>query len=472
MPDPRGLTDNRIPPWQRAWALAWPVAAQQGLGLAVGLSDRWIAGHAGLTQAGEELALQAAQTTCFYLSWMIGAVGVLATAGVSAIVSRETGSGDDAGPARVVHQGLLIALLAGLGGAAAGWAGLESLLGALQLDGRAGGLGREYLAVTFALLPIQLMGGTAVVALAAAGDTGTPLRIALGTTLINLPLAWIGFHGVAGRPGLGFVGIAWGTGIAQAIGTLAVLGCLIRGRAGLRLSLEGFRPDVPLIRRILRISLPAAMESLSMVAGQMLFLAAVNGLGDAARAGHGIALGWESVAETLGLAFAVAAGPLVGQNLGAGRPDEARRCGLAALGLAAFGMSLAGVCLHGLAEPLFTFYCPGESQRPIVAVGVPVLRLAAFSMPALAACHVLGAALRGAGDTCFPLLVTWLGFFLIRLPLTWWLSRSVISVPWGDLAGWGQGLYGCWMAMQIDLWVRGGLLVIRFVRGRWQSVRV
>lgn len=471
MPDPRALTDPAIPPWRRALALAWPVAAQQGLGLVVGLSDRWIAGHAG-TAAAEQLALQAAQTTCFSLSWMVGAVGMLASVGVAAIVARETGRGSSAGPSAAVHQGLLIALVAGLVGAAAGWIGLDRLLAALQLDGAAGRLGGEYLAVTFSLLPISLVGSTAAAALAAAGDTRTPLRIALATTVVNLPLAWIGFHGLAGLPGLGFVGIAWGTGIAQALGTLAVLWCLARGRAGLWLTPAGFRPHRRLIGRILRISVPATIESMSMVAGQLLFLAAVNGLGDAARAGHGIALGWESVAETLGLACAVAAGPLVGQNLGAGRPDEARRCGLAAVGLAALGMSLAGVCLHVLAVPLFEFYCPGESQQPIVAAGVPVLRLAAFSMPALAACHVLGAALRGAGDTRFPLAATWLGFFLVRLPLTWWLSRSSLLTPWGEVPGWGWGLYGCWMAMQIDLWLRGALLLARFLGGRWQAVRV
>jgi putative MATE family efflux protein len=471
MTGPRPLTDSRIPPWRRAVAVAWPVAAQQILWIAVGLSDRWIAGHAGV-EAGDQIALQAAQTTCFYLSWMVGAVGVLASTGVTAIVARETGGGDEVGPGKAVHQGLLIAAVAGLVGAGVGLAGLETLLRALRLDGAAGHFGRDYLAVTFSLLPIQLVGSTAVAALAAAGDTRTPLWIALGTTLLNVPLAWAGFHGVAGQPGLGFIGIAWGTGIAQGLGTLAVLICLARGRAGLRLTPADFRPRFGLIGRILRISVPAAMESASMVAGQMLFLSAVNGLGDAARAGHGIALGWESVAETLGLAFAVAAGPLVGQNLGAGRPDEARRCGFAALGWAALGMSIAGVLLHQYAEPLFAFYCPGASQAPIIAAGVPVLKLAAFSMPALAACHVLGAALRGGGDTRFPLLATWVGFFLMRLPLTWWLSRSSLHTPWGVILGCGWGLSGCWMAMQIDLWVRGGLLLARFARGRWQSVTV
>ena len=144
MPKPLALTDPAIPPWRRALALAWPVAAQQALGLAVGLSDRWIAGHAG-AEATQQLALQAAQTTCFTLSWMVGAIGVLAAVGVSAIVARERGGGDAIGPTRALHQGLLVAAAAGLAGAAAGWAWLDVLLAALQLDGPAGRLGAEYL---------------------------------------------------------------------------------------------------------------------------------------------------------------------------------------------------------------------------------------------------------------------------------------------------------------------------------------
>lgn len=472
MANPGPWTDPATPPWRRAVGLAWPVAAQQALGLIVGLTDRWIAGHARLDAPAGQLALQAAQTTCFSLAWMLGSLGTLASAGVAAVVSREIGRRDPAAAAVVLHQGLLVAVAAGLAAAVAGGTGVERLLAALQLDGGAGDLARDYLRVTFLLLPVQLAGSTAFAALAAAGDTRTPLRIAVATTLLNLPLAWVGFHGLAGRPGLGFAGMAWGTGAAQAVGTLAALGLLARGRAGLRLAWRGLRPDGPAVARILRISLPAAAESLCMVAGQMLFLAAVNLLDDASRAAHGIALGWEGVPETFGLAMAAAAVPLVGQNLGAGQADDARRCGLAAFGLAAAGMGLGGVVFHQCAEPLFRFYCPGDDQSPIVAAGVPVLRLAAFSMPALAACHVLSAALRGAGDTRFPFAFTWLGFFCVRLPLTWWLSRSAVDSPWGPLPGRGLGLYGCWMAMQADLWVRGTLLAWRFSRGGWQRTRV
>lgn len=452
--------------------MAWPAAGQQMMVLAVNFTDRWLAGSVGAGGPADHGAMQAAQTTCLYLAWMTGTLGVLASAGGSAIIARLIGGGDRRAANAACHQALLLAAVAGGVGAIVGGSLIGELLQALRLDGPAGVYARDYLRITFLLLPAPIMAATAIASLAAAGDTKTGLWIGVGTTLANIPLAWIGFHGLGGWPGLGFVGIALGTGLSQCLGLVAVLGVLMIGRAGLKLTLRGLWPDRALLTRLLRVSLPAAAESFSMVTGQMFFLASVNGLGDAARAAHGIALGWETVAETFGLASAVAANVLVGQHLGAGEPEEARRSGLAALALGAAGMSLVGVALYWLAVPLFQFFCPGPGQAPIVEAGVPVLRLAAFSMPMLASCHVLAAALRGAGDTRVPLLITAAGFFLVRLPLTAWLTWSTVWLPWGETAGWGLGLYGCWLAMQADIWFRGTLFLGRFAGGRWQQTRV
>ena len=456
----------------RALALAGPAVGLQSLILLVSLTGRWLAGNAGTT-AADQLALQGAQTTCFYLSWMIGSFGILASAGATALVARLVGAGDRGAANRAMHQAILVAGVV----AVAGWLlcafGLEGLLRALNLDGAAGGHARDFLHVMLLLLPFQLVSNTLNASLAGAGDTRTPLWIGLGTTALNLPLAWIGFRGLGDWPGVGLAGIAWGAGLSQGLGTIALVALLVRGRSGLRLRARLLRPDRGLLGRLLRISLPAAAESAAMVGGQMVFLSVVNRLGDAARGAHGIALGWESLAEMFGMAFGVAASVLVGQNLGAGRPDEARRSGLVAYGCGAVLMVAGGVVFHVFARPLFEFYCPRPEQAPVVAAGVPVLRLVAFAMPALAACHIFSSALRGAGDTRSALLVTTLGFFAVRLPLTFLACEEVVHLPGGPtLTGLGLGLYGCWIAMLADLWVRGGLFAGRFIFGRWDRTRV
>ena len=456
-----------------ALSLAGPAVGLQALVLLVNLTGRWLAGNATSATAADQLALQGAQTTCFYLSWMIGSFGILASAGATALVSRLVGAGDWDAANRAMHQAVLVAAAVGIAGWLLGGFGIDGLLAVLNLDGTAAVYARQFLRAMLLLLPCQLLATTLNASLAGAGDTRTPLMIGAWATAANLPLAWIGFRGFGTWPGLGLAGIAWGAGLSQALGTIVLVGMLARGRSGLRLQRSLLKPDRRLLSRLLHISLPAAAESLSMVAGQMVFLSVVNRLGDAARGAHGIALGWESLAEMFGMAFGIAAAVLVGQNLGAGRPDEARRSGLAAYACGSLLMTLGGAVFFAFATPLFEFYCPKPEQAPVIAAGVPVLRLVAFAMPALAACHVFSSALRGAGDTRYPLLFTTVGFFAVRLPLTFFLCESAVSLPWATtLPGLGLGLYGCWLAMVADLWFRGLLYAWRFAGGHWQTIRV
>ena len=468
-----GARGGGVSTWRRAFALAGPALGAQVLGLVVNLTGRWLAGNADTVSATDQLALQGAQTTCFYLSWMIGSFGILAGAGATALVARLVGAGDWQAANRAMHQAILIAAAVSVAGLMLGGFGIDWLLGILNLDGHAAGHARQFLRAMLLLLPFQLIGTPLGASLAGVGDTHTGLKIGLCTTALNLPLSWIAFRGYGDWSGLGLAGIAWGGGASTALGTLAVVALLARGRSGLRLDWRLLRPDVGLLARLLRISLPAAAESLSLVAGQMVFLSVVNRLGDAARGAHGIALGWESIAEIFGMAFGVAASILVGQSLGAGHLAEARRSGLVAYACGGLSMTLGGAVFFVYATPLFQFYCPKPEQAAVVAAGVPVLRLVAFSMPALAACHIFSSGLRGAGDTRWPLVFTTFGLFGVRLPLTVFCCEPAVQLPFGlAIPGLGLGLYGCWLAMQADLWCRGGLFFHRFLAGGWQQTRV
>jgi len=207
---------------------------------------------------------------------------------------------------------------------------------------------------------------------------------------------------------------------------------------------------------------PAGVDSMSVAVSQLWFLSIVNGLGDAASGAHGIALGWESLAYLSGAAVGTAAMALVGQNLGAGRPEQAARAGWTAYALGCVVMSGMGVLFFVLAPWMFLLYCPQPEKHEVIVQGVPVLRLVAFAMPALASTQIFTAALRGAGDTRVPLLFTWTGFLLVRIPLAYLLT--------GPYVGWG--LFGAWLAMFADLLVRGGFFLARFAGGRWQRVTV
>jgi putative MATE family efflux protein len=454
--------DVRRPAWKLVLGLAWPVLVQQFLILAVNLSDRLLAGRFQHLDAADQVATQAAQTTAHYLAWFLTSYTVLVTVGGTALVAHFLGAGDRRGAIRVTHQTLLLATVLGLLGTTVGLIGLPALVRVLQLQGPAADFAVAYLRPLFALLVFQVIEAGGIACLAGAGDTRTGLWVLGGVALINLPLAWVIFHGVGPLPGMGFTGIALGTAVSHVLGAVAVLAVLARGRAGLRIHWRGLRPQRDLLRRLLRISVPAAADSLAVAVGQLWFLGIVNGLGDTAEAAHGIALVWEALGYLSGSAFGTAAMTLVGQNLGAGRPADASRSARTAFLLGLSVMSFMGAVFFVLARPMFQVFCPGAGQGAIVAAGVPVLRLVAFAMPALASCIIFTAALRGAGDTRVPLAFNTLGFFGVRLPLAYLLTKSALAL----------GLYGAWLAMFADLLVRGLFFLSRFAGGRWQRVGV
>lgn len=471
--EPKKLLDLDRPVWQLVLILAWPVFIQKMLVVAVTLSDRLLAGRFQPSDPSQHVATQAAQTTASYFIWFILSYTTLVTVGGTALVARFVGAGNRTLAMRVTNQAIFLAICLGLLGSVAGLLCLPGLTKLLQLEGETAQFAINYLQPLFLLLVFQMVETAGIACLVGAGDTRTGLWVLGGVTLFNFPFSWGFFHGWGPLPRLEFVGIAWGTAVCHLLGSLVVMAVLIHGRAGMRLRLGLMIPDLGLIRRLLRISVPAAADSMSLSVGQLAFVSIVNRLGDADRAAHGIALTWEGLAYMSGVAIGTAAMALVGQFLGAGRPDRAARSGWTAFLMAGVWMSLEGALFFALAPVMFRLFCPWPGQEPIIEAGVPVLRLVAFGMPMLASCQIFTFALRGAGDTRIPVLFTWIGFLLVRIPLAYVLVLDQLDLGWlGTYPGANLGLFGAWLAMCTDLLIRGLFFLARFASGRWQKIEV
>jgi putative MATE family efflux protein len=457
----------------RVLALAWPVLIQQFLHLAVGLSDQFLAGQFQPPDSSQQAAYLAALTTANYAAWFLSSFIVLVSVGSTALVARCVGAQDRALADRATNQSIVLALGLGATITVVGLLALPTLVDWLQLRGDAGRFAADFLRPMLALVVFQVVESAGIACLTGAGDTRSGLWVMGSVAVLNVPLAWGLCFGVGPVPALGFEGIALGTAISHVLGGTAVLVLLARGRAGLHLRATLLWPDPALMHRILRVSVPAAVDSMSVIAGQFWFLSIVNSLGATAAGAHGIALRWEALGFLSGHAFGIAAMALVGQYLGAGQPREAARSGWLAFAMGAGVMSLMGAIFFTFAPQMFAVFCPRPDQQEVVAVGVPVLRLIAFAMPALAGTIIFTAALRGAGDTRVPVLFTWIGFLLVRIPLAYLLTRETLSLgTLGTIPGYDLGLLGAWVAMLADLLVRGLFFVARFASGRWQYARV
>lgn len=467
------LVTGGRPTWRLVLYLSWPVLVQQFLILSVGLYDQFLAGNNEPEDRTLHVAYQAAQTTANYIAWFISSSSALVSVGATALVARFVGAGDRASASRVTNQAIVLAAAIGIVGTPAALAFLPTGVRLLGLTDASAASAIQFLQPIILLVTFQMVEQAGIACLVGAGDTKTGPVVLSAVALINIPLAWTCFHGLGPIPGMGFFGIGVGTALSHMVGCLIVLTVLARGRFGLKLRGPGMRPDYPLIARVLRVSVPASVDTLSIGVCQLWFLSLVNALGDVAATAHGTAIRCEGLGYMSGQAFATAAAAIVGQNLGAKKPREAAHAVWVALGLACLTMSVMGALFFTFAPDMFRFFSPHAHQQPVIEAGVPILRLVAFAMPALAAIIVLTGALRGAGDTRFPILLTWTGFLIVRIPLAYVLTLDTVDLgPLGSIPGWDLGLIGAWIAMFADLSVRGLLFLWRFLGGRWKTVKV
>src|SRR5947209_2102139 len=173
--------------WRLVLRLTWPVLGQQGLVLAVTLSDSFLAGHFRPPVPEQHVAYQAAQTTANYLSWFISSYTILVGVGSTALVARFVGAGDRDRAVRVTHQALLLAAALGLlGPLVVLLGGLRPLAALLQLHGEAVGYAADYLQPLFALLVFQIVEAAGIACLAGAGDTQSGLWVRLFVAVLNL----------------------------------------------------------------------------------------------------------------------------------------------------------------------------------------------------------------------------------------------------------------------------------------------
>jgi putative MATE family efflux protein len=439
-------------------ALALPALAQQYLFFFIQNFDQYLAGNFSATH-------KAALTTANYLYWFVSSYSVVVSAGATAVVGRLVGAKDWPTANRAAGQAILMALSFGSLGLLAGLVGLPWLMSVVKLDPTAVPIGIEYLAPLVFILPIQMIETGGIACLVGAGDTRTGLFILATVAAVNCPIAYSLSTGSFGMPDLGFRGIAMGTAAAHTAGGLVVLTLLLRGRSGLKVGLGDLTPDFGMIHRLLRVSIPAALDSLSIAVCQFWFLRIVNALGPIVAAAHGIALRWEGLGYLSGAAFSAAGASLVARNLGAKQPAVAARGGWTAFLIGAVLMTLWGVVFAALAEPMSRLYVEREASADrdaVVAASVTALRTIAVVMPFLASAIIFTACLRAAGDARVPVLFTWLGFVGVRIPLGYWLT--------GPSVGWG--IFGVWLAMNADIVLRGSLLLWRFAKGRWTTIAV
>lgn len=224
------------------------------------------------------------------------------------------------------------------------------------------------------------------------------------------------------------------------------------------LELKDLKFDYFTSKRILKVGIPAAVEQLGLRIGMLIFEMMVISLGNLSYAAHKIALTAESISFNLGFAFSFAASALVGQELGKGSSQKALKNGYICTIIAMIVMSTFGLLFFIIPQFLVSLF---TKDKDVIELATMALKIVSICQPFSGASMVLAGALRGAGDTKLVLLITYLGIFLIRIPITY-LFLDVLNL----------GLAGAWIVMTIDLAIRSSLAFYIFRRGKWKYLQV
>ena len=320
--------------------------------------------------------------------------------------------------------------------------------------------GAIYMRIILAASPVSFLLTIANSILRATGDTQRPMLTSGAMNGVKIVSAYALIFGLGPIPSLGLTGAAISTSLARAFGGALALTMLFSSKTQINLKWAHLTCwNWGLVWRILRISLPNIGETVISRLGFMLYTRILGELGTVAVAAHQVALRIESLGFMPGWGMAVAAAALVGQALGANKPDIAEQGIRRTLVLTNGTMAVLGGCFVAFAPLIVRAF--GIQNAEMAGLAITVVRISALELFGLGSLMVLGGCLRGAGDTRTPMIVTLIGTFFFRVPISY-LFALVLD----------GGLRGLWLATVVDWGMRALVMCMLYLRGRWKTIQV
>jgi putative MATE family efflux protein len=440
---PAGRASN---PRLGVWALAWPAVVTNLLQSTVGLVDTKAVGTLGSPAV-------AAATAGHRMQFLLQALLMAASAGTTALVARAWGANDREEAGRVMIASLALGLGIAVVMGVLGLAIAEPFAVAFGLAEEPARLATIYIRWISVFNPTLAVGFLILSGLRAVGDMRTPLLIGATVNAVNVLLLYLFVYGGFGCPKLGIAGAALAGSLAFATASALSGGMWLRGLLAFRPRFAGALERARL-RRLIAVGYPAALEQLVFQSGFIAFTFLMARHGTAALAAYGIGVQILSLSFVVGFGFSIAASTLVGQHLGARDPARATVSGWRAMRLAVASMSALSVLIIALAEPIARTMI---ADNEVVRLTVAFIYCLGVAQPLMAIDFALSGALRGAGDTRFPLFSTFaslIGGRVLLAALFTWLG---LRVEW---------IYGALLA---DYIIKATLVTARFRSGRWKS---
>jgi putative MATE family efflux protein len=380
------------------------------------------------------------------------------TIGVNAVVARRVGEKNLEQAARAAVQSILlgvaVAVLLGTIGALFG----PRLLAAMGADAGVLRVGSTFSRV--------MVGGSGTVLLLflinaifrGAGDAALAMRVLWLANAINIVLGPCFIFGLGPFPELGVIGAAVGTTIGRGCGVLYQLAHLVRGDGRIAIRRQHLVLDLDVMKAILRISGTATFQNFVGTASWMGLVYILTSFGSDAVAGNTIGIRIIIFACLPAWGVSNAAATLVGQNLGAGRPDRAEASAIRAAWYNTACLGIVGAFFLVFAPQIVSLF---SSDAAVAGYGSRCLRIVAAGFPFYGFAYVMIAAFNGSGDTRTPTIINIACLWLWEIPLAWVLAHPA-----------GFGPTGVFTAVAVAFSTMAVVSTVLFHRGDWKTRRV
>ena len=450
------LSDNEIdftvgPIGRALGLLAIPMMLEMGMEAIFSIVDITFVSWLG-TNAIAAVGLTEALVTVLY------AMAIGLGMGVTAMVSRRMGEKDPEAAAVVTGQAIWIGAALAI---VIGYTGViyaEDLLRLIGADEAVIAEGKGFTAM--------LLGGSASIlflfllnaAFRGAGDAPIALRALTLANVINIVLDPCLIFGLGPFPELGVTGAAVATTIGRGIGVVYLIYALFGGNGRLSLACKHLAIVPGIIARMIKISIGGVGQFLISTASWIVIMRIVALYGAAPIAAYTIALRLIEFAFLPAWGLGNASSTLVGQNLGAGRPDRAEKSVWRASRYNAIFMSVLGLVSVALAPQIVGLF---SSEPEVVRYGTSCIRILGVGYPMYAVGMIVIQAMNGAGDTYTPSVLNFICFWVLQLPLAYWLAEPMGFGP--------NGVFISLIVAESSLTI---MSVLIFRRGKWKTQQV
>jgi len=432
---------------KKVFSLALPVVLSSLLQRSVGIVDIFLVGGLG---ASAIAAVGMAQLMVFVVMSVSWGINI----GVTVLVAQLWGADRKQEAAKAAYQAMLLVIVAAaiitviglmLGGKVAALLGADAVVQEILA---------EYTTILFSFILFTIALNVLSGIMHGTGDTKTPLYAVLLVNVLHVVVAYPLIYGRFGFPALGVKGAAIAIAISECLGAAFLLMRSIhKGYVAVSRHLE-----MRFTAMTVRLGYPIFIDRLLQNTGSLLFAKVILLYGTTVYAAHQVGLAIEAFSFMPGYGIAVAAATMVGQNLGAGRTQDARISAYEANRLAVLLMAAMGMVFFFFPYILLKAF---TNDPDVVKYGILYMKIVAFAQVPLAITMVVGGALRGAGDTGFIMFGTIAGMWFVRLPLAALLAVVVKAE-----------IHYVWSVMIFDWLIRMSLLLWRYRKISWGRLEV